>query len=76
MKVSEELLKILVCPQTKASLVQDGEWLYSTDPETRRRYPIMDGIPVLLIDQSQVVDEMEFHRVMSQSSGRRNAAVS
>jgi len=76
LKVSEELLKILVCPQTKASLVQDGEWLYSTDPETRRRYPIMDGIPVLLIDQSQVVDEMEFHRVMSQSSGRRNAAVS
>lgn len=73
-KVSEELLKILVCPQTKASLVQDGDWLYSTDPETRRRYPILDGIPVLLIDQSQVVDEAEFRRVMNAAASDRSAA--
>ncbi len=66
-KVAEELMKILVCPQTKAALVQDGDWLYSTDPATRRRYPIIDGIPIMLIDQSQVVEPAEFRRVMGQA---------
>ncbi|MHC4236445.1 MAG: Trm112 family protein [Planctomycetota bacterium] len=51
-EVDKELLEILVCPQSKASLVQVGDWLYSTDPQTRRRYPIRDGIPIMLIDES------------------------
>ncbi|MHC4089496.1 MAG: hypothetical protein ACYSVY_04315 [Planctomycetota bacterium] len=32
-EVDKELLEILVCPQSKASLVQVGDWLYSTDPQ-------------------------------------------
>jgi hypothetical protein len=62
--INPELLSILVCPQSHAPLVQRGEWLYSTDPATRRRYPIRDGIPVMLIEESQQVDEKEFHEVM------------
>jgi len=62
--IQPELLSILVCPETHARLVQSGDWLYSTDPASRRRYPIRDGIPVMLIDQSEVVDETEFHRVI------------
>ncbi len=58
-----EFLKILVCPETKAPLIQIGEWLYSTDSGNRKRYPIRDGIPVLLIDQSEAVDEQEFQRL-------------
>ena len=50
-----------------ARLVQVGDWLYSTDPATRRRYPIREGIPIMLIDESQVVDESEFHRVMNEN---------
>jgi len=64
-----ELLDILVCPKSHARLVQVDDWLYSTDPATRRRYPIRDGIPIMLIDESQVVDEAEFQRVTQQ--GRR-----
>jgi uncharacterized protein YbaR (Trm112 family) len=61
-----ELLDILVCPESHARLVQVDDWLYSTDPGTRRRYPIRDGIPIMLIDESQVVDEAEFQRVIQQ----------
>ena len=32
-----ELLTLLVCPESHARLVQVGDWLYSTDPATRRR---------------------------------------
>lgn len=66
-RVSDELMKILVCPQTKARLIQDGDWLYSTDARTRRRYPIVDGIPILLVDRSEVVEESEFGRVMREA---------
>ena len=51
-EIDKELLEILVCPQSKAPLRQVGDWLYSTDAKTRRRYPVRDGIPVMLIDES------------------------
>jgi uncharacterized protein len=62
-----ELLSILVCPATHAPLVQVGDWLYSTDAATRRRYPIREGIPIMLIDESEIVDEGEFARIMKQT---------
>ena len=60
-----EFLNILVCPLSKAPLIQRGDWLYSTDAQTRRRYPIRDGIPIMLIDEAEQVDENEFNRVMA-----------
>lgn len=65
-QVAEWLLEKLACPLSKAPVVQVGDWLYSTDPATRRRYPIRDGIPNMLIDESEVVDSGEFARIMDQ----------
>jgi uncharacterized protein YbaR (Trm112 family) len=64
--IDAELLKILVCPESKARLIQVGDWLYSTDPATRRRYPIRDGIPIMLIDESETLSQEEFDRVMAE----------
>lgn len=64
--ISPDLLDILVCPQSHAKLKQVGDWLYSTDAGTRRRYPIRNGIPVMLIDESEVVGDEEFKKVMQQ----------
>ena len=63
-----ELLNILVCPESHARLVQVGEWLYSTDPVTRRRYPIREGIPIMLLEESEVVESQE-HRNALQEAG-------
>jgi uncharacterized protein YbaR (Trm112 family) len=65
-KIDPELMEILVCPQSHARLVQVGDWLYSTDPATRRRYPIREGIPIMLIDESEVVDQDQFREIMQQ----------
>ncbi len=65
--INPELLEILVCPLSHARVIQHGLWLYSTDAATRRRYPIRDGIPVMLIDESETVDETEFHKIIEQS---------
>ncbi len=64
MPIDQKLLEILVCPDTKAELVLEGETLVSTDPETRRRYRIDDNIPVMLIEESEVLTEDEWKKIM------------
>lgn len=63
--IDPKLVSILVCPQSHAPLVVEGEWLYSTDPATRRRYRIRDGIPVMIIDESEQLDESAWREVMA-----------
>jgi uncharacterized protein YbaR (Trm112 family) len=45
-----QLMEILVCPLTRSKLRQEGEWLIAQTGGLR--YPIQDGIPVLLIDKA------------------------
>jgi uncharacterized protein len=62
--ISKELLEILCCPETKADLVLDGDTLVSTDKKTRRRYKIVDDIPVMLIDESEKLSIEEWTSIM------------
>ena len=64
MALSKELLEILCCPETKADLVLDGNFLVSTDRKTRRRYRIEDDIPIMLIEESEVLSEEEWAEIM------------
>ncbi len=51
--IDAQLLEILVCPLTRSSLRQDGNELVATLPTgAGLRYPIRDGIPVLLVDEA------------------------
>lgn len=54
--VRKELLDILCCPESKAELVLEGDFLVSTDKETRRKYKIENDIPIMLIDESEQLD--------------------
>lgn len=65
MPISEKLLEILACPQTKAPVVLDENWIVSTDPKTRKRYPIKDDIPVMLIEESEEMDETAWKEIMA-----------
>ncbi|NLX36991.1 MAG: Trm112 family protein [Chloroflexi bacterium] len=50
--ISEELLAILVCPSCRTKLQLIGEhWLVCTNPDCSRKYPIIDDIPNLLIEE-------------------------
>lgn len=62
--ISNELLDILCCPKSKADLVLDGEFLVSTDPETRLKYRIEDNIPVMLIDEAETLEVNEWKKIM------------
>ena len=73
MPIDKDLLEILACPQTKAPVVEtedgDAHWLVSTDAATRLRYPVRDGIPIMLADESEALDEDAWRAVMD-SAGR------
>lgn len=62
--ISKELLEILVCPETKAELVLDGNYLVSTDKSTRRRYRIEDDIPIMLVEESEQLSMEEWSEIM------------
>ena len=63
--ISKDLLDILCCPETKAELVLDGDYLVSTDKNTRRRYRIEDDIPIMLIEESEQLSMEEWSAIMS-----------
>ncbi|RMG83945.1 MAG: hypothetical protein D6707_00050 [Bacteroidetes bacterium] len=62
--IDKELLDMLCCPETKADLVLDGNYLVSTDKETRRRYRIEDDIPIMLIEESETLDYDTWKEIM------------
>ena len=53
--LSQTLLEILACPACKGEIVHDeAEGKLVCQGECRRRYPIRDGIPVMLIDEAEL----------------------
>ena len=65
--LSPQLLEILACPEDKGPLlyVADEDTLYN--PRLHRRYRVRDGIPVLLIDESETVDDAEHERLVAKA---------
>lgn len=55
--IYDELMKILVCPACKSSLRHEGEKIVCD--KCGRRYPIRNGIPVMLIDEAEGGDQKE-----------------
>lgn len=50
--LDQKLLDVLICPACHGDLklVADN-WLVCQNTECRRKYPIRDGIPVMLIEE-------------------------
>jgi len=52
--VDPELLSILRCPLTRSPLRQEGDFLIAEVGGLR--YPVRDGIPVMLIEEAELPD--------------------
>ncbi len=51
--IDKDLLEILACPACKSPVVQEGDWIICTNSdECGKRYPIKDGIPIMLVDEA------------------------
>ncbi len=65
MAIDPQLLSIMVCPVSHAPLREVGDWLVSTDPATRLRYPIRDGIPVMLVEEAEEMPQSEWEAALA-----------
>ena len=63
MSVDKHLLEILRCPESRGELIyfsganadSEGEFLFC--PKSKLRYRIDDGIPVMLVEDAQRLDD-------------------
>ena len=48
-----EFLKILACPACSSHLTQQQEQLVCANPACGLKYPIRNGIPIMLIEEAE-----------------------
>jgi hypothetical protein len=53
--INKELLDILACPACKKDVILENEKIICT--ACGRKYPIRDGIPVMLLDEAEKEDQ-------------------
>jgi uncharacterized protein YbaR (Trm112 family) len=65
MTIDRALLDILACPEDKGPLffIESENILFN--PRLKRSYAVIDGIPVMLIEESTQVTETEHARLES-----------
>jgi len=68
MTLDPRLLEILACPEDKGPLLYfaDEDALYN--PRLRRRYKVVDGVPDMLIDDAETVDDAEHDRLTAKAA--------
>jgi uncharacterized protein len=63
LNIDQSLLAILACPEDKGPLwfLESENLLFN--PRLQRSYPVIDGIPVMLIQESSPVSDAEAQRL-------------
>jgi uncharacterized protein len=63
LNIDQSLLAILACPEDKGPLwfLESESLLFN--PRLQRSYPVIDGIPVMLIQESSPVSDAEAQRL-------------
>lgn len=67
MTLDPKLLAILACPEDKGPLLWFADEAALYNPRLRRRYVVRDGIPVMLVDEAEVVDYAEHERLVARA---------
>ena len=68
MALDQQLLEILACPEDKGPLLYFADENSLYNPRLRRRYRVDDGIPVMLVDEAEAVDEAEHERLEAKAA--------
>ena len=51
--IDKELLAIMACPKCKKEVKLQDEKIVCTNPDCGLRYPVRDGIPIMLIEEAE-----------------------
>ncbi len=67
MTLDARLLEILACPSDKGPLLYFSDEGILYNPRLRLRYRVEDGIPVMLLDEADSVDDAEHGRLLAKA---------
>ena len=68
MTLDQSLLEILACPQDKGPLFYIESENILLNPRLKRSYAVVDSIPVMLIEESTQLTDVELARLESRIS--------
>jgi uncharacterized protein len=71
MSLDPLLLDVLACPEDKGPLLwfEDEDILYN--PRLHKSYAVVDGVPVLLLDDAAAVGDSEHERLMAKAEANK-----
>ena len=52
-QINQQLLEILACPACKSKVNLESNRIVCSNSQCRLRYPIREGIPVMLIEEAE-----------------------
>ena len=67
MAIDPKLLEILACPEDHGALLYFPSDRALYNPRLKRKYEIVDDIPVMLIEEAKAVDAGEHERLMKKA---------
>jgi uncharacterized protein YbaR (Trm112 family) len=70
MPLDDWVREILVCPESKKPLIHFDSEGFLFCPASRLRYRVDDGIPVLLVEEAERVEEEESRRLLADAKER------
>jgi uncharacterized protein YbaR (Trm112 family) len=50
--IDKQLLDILACPACQSDVKEKDGFIVCVDPKCGLKYPVRDGIPVMLVDEA------------------------
>ena len=73
--LADALLEVLVCPKSKQPLIyfprgednRDEAEAFLLCPASRLRYPIRDGVPVMLVDEATPVEAAQVDALIARA---------
>lgn len=68
MALDPKLLEILACPDDKGPLLYFADESALYNPRLHRRYAVRDDIPIMLVDESEVVTDAEHERLLAKAA--------
>jgi uncharacterized protein YbaR (Trm112 family) len=67
MSLDARLLEILACPDDKGPLLYFSSENALYNPRSKRRYAVKDDIPVMLLEESEIVSDAEHQRLVAKA---------
>lgn len=74
MALPQSTVEMLRCPQCRERVVEDNDRLICCNREQRQAFPVRDGIPVMIVDEAEIVSADEWDAIMQRQTSEGSSS--